>query len=149
MTANKLSTTDRQAAIIAFAQTCPELSYRAIGAKFGVTGSCVAQIIAGKRGKRRQAHLVRLLANNTSDGEFGAIRMVIAALGPFDEPARERIIQYALSKLRDNARAVPPNNQTHETPRALADPGPKPLDAVDVGKGDRVAGRTDHSRVGQ
>jgi hypothetical protein len=40
LTANRQWTEDRHAAIIALAQARPELSYKAIGAQFGVSGSC-------------------------------------------------------------------------------------------------------------
>jgi predicted transcriptional regulator len=79
------------AAIITLVQARPELSYKAIGAQFGVTGASVSQIIAGKRGKRRQARLDRLLKDNPPDAEFGAIRVIIAALEPLEKPARERV----------------------------------------------------------
>jgi hypothetical protein len=106
MTANRQSTEDRHSSIIALAQARPELSYKAIGAHFGVSGSCVGQIITGKRGKRRQAHLDRLFKDNTTvDAEFGAIRIIMAALEPLEEPARERVLAFALSKLRGTARA--------------------------------------------
>jgi predicted transcriptional regulator len=80
MTANTQSIEDRHEAIIALARARPELSCKAIGAQFGVSGSCVSQIISGKRGKRRQARLDRLLKDNSPDAEFGAIRIIIAAL---------------------------------------------------------------------
>jgi hypothetical protein len=104
MSANRQSTEDRNSSIIALAQARPELSYKAIGAQFGVSGSCVGQIITGKRGKRRQAHLDRFFKGNTVDAEFGAVRMIIAALEPLEEPARNRVMAFALSKLRDTAK---------------------------------------------
>jgi hypothetical protein len=106
MTANRQSTEDRHSSIIALAQARPELSYKAIGAHFGVSGSCVGQIITGKRGKRRQAHLDWLFKDNTTvDAEFGAIRIIMAALEPLEEPARERVLAFALTKLRDTAKS--------------------------------------------
>jgi hypothetical protein len=104
MSANRQLTEDRHSSIIALAQARPELSYKAIGAQFGVSGSCVGQIITGKRGKRRQAHLDRFFKGNTVDVELGAIRMIITALEPLEEPARERVMAFALSKLRDTAK---------------------------------------------
>jgi hypothetical protein len=130
MAANKQSIEDRHAAIIALVQARPELSYKAIGAQFGVTGASVSQIIAGKRGKRRQARLDRLLKDNPPDAEFGAIRVIIAALEPLEEPARERVTQFALSKLRDTAKEAPIDSETRKTPRLLAGPGPKPVDII-------------------
>jgi predicted transcriptional regulator len=130
MTANRQSIGDRHDAIIALAQARPELSFKAIGAQFGVSGSCVSQIISGKRGKRRQARLDRLLKDNPPDAEFGAIRMIIAALEPLGELARERVTQFALSKLRDIAKEAPTYSKTRKTPRVLAGPGPISADTV-------------------
>jgi hypothetical protein len=115
MTANRQSIEDRHEAIIALAQARPELSCKAIGAQFGVSGSCVSQIISGKRGKRRQA---RLLKDNSPDAEFGAIRIIIAALEPLEELARERVTQFALSKLRDIAKEAPTYSEPPRVGRA-------------------------------
>ena len=120
MTATEPSTEDRYAAIIALAQTRPELSYKVIGARFGVSAAYVSQIIAGKRGKRRQTRLDRLLQENTHDAEFGAIRAVIAALAPLEEPARERVTQYALARLRDLPQNEPTYSDSQGTTKAPA-----------------------------
>lgn len=130
MTANRQSTEDRHAAIIAVAQARPELSNKAIAAQFGVSGSCVSQIITGKRGRRVRARLDRFPPDNTADAEFGAIRIIIAALEPLEEPARERVIQFALSKLRDTAKKASTHSETSKTPRVLATLSPKPADSV-------------------
>jgi hypothetical protein len=135
MAANRQSIEDRHAAIIALARARPELSYKTIGARFGVTGASVSQVITGKRGKRRQTRLDRLLKDNPPDAEFGAIRVIIAALEPLEEPARERVTQFALSKLRDTAKKAPINSETHKTPRVLTGPDPKPADTVGRARG--------------
>jgi hypothetical protein len=142
MTANRQWTEDRHAAIIALAQARPELSYKAIGAHFGVSSSSVSQIITGKRGKRRQARLNRFLKDHTGDAEFGAIRMIIAALEPLEEPARDRVTQFALSKLRDAAKEAPTFSEARKTPIVLATPSPKPADTVDRQKGYRHSSRS-------
>jgi hypothetical protein len=102
MNHNRQPAVDRHSAIIALAQARPELSYKAIGIQFGVSGSCVGQIIAGKRGKRQRARL-RFFKDHAVETEFGAIRAIMSALEPLEEAAKERVIQFALSRLRDSA----------------------------------------------
>jgi hypothetical protein len=50
MTANGQSTEHRHSAIVTSHAAIPGLSYEAIGAQFGVSSSCVSQIISGTEG---------------------------------------------------------------------------------------------------
>jgi hypothetical protein len=116
MTAKDEPSSHRNAAIIAVHRAHPELTLKEIGARFGMTASGVSLIISGRRGKRRQAHIERFSGDNP-DREFIAIRMVIAALEDLDESARERVVQYALARLRDASREIRALN----TPKVAAD----------------------------
>jgi hypothetical protein len=102
----------RHAAIIAIHRSHPELTLKEIGARFGMTASGVSLIISGRRGKQRQTRIERSSGDNGPDREFIAIRMVIAALEDLDESARERVVQYALARLRDASRDIDAFNKS-------------------------------------
>lgn len=68
--------------------------------------------------------------------------MIIAALEPLEEPARDRVTQFALSKLRDVAKEAPTFSEACKTPILLATPSPKPTDTVDRQKGYRHSSRS-------
>jgi hypothetical protein len=61
--------------------------------------------------------------------------MIIAVLEPLEEPARDRVTQFALSKLRDAAKEAPTFSEARKTPRVLATSSPKPADTVERQKG--------------
>ena len=108
---------DRHAAILAMAHQHPELTYKAIGEKLGVSGATVSLVLRGKRGSRRLTRLAQLgMLPTVEDKEFVAITAVMRAIADLSEPARRRVVEYAIQRLSEEQPNEPESNLTAPRP---------------------------------
>jgi hypothetical protein len=77
---NWQSTEDRHSAIIALAEARPGLGYEAIGAQFGVSGSCVSQTISRARKASRDVFLTDLTGRTPGDCALAGVMFFAAWL---------------------------------------------------------------------
>jgi hypothetical protein len=110
---NSATIRDRHAAILAMAHRQPELSCKAIGEKFGVSGATVSLVLRGKRGSRRLTRLTQLgMLPPVEDKELSAITAVMAAIADLTEAARRRVVEYVIQRLTEEQPNEPEGNPT-------------------------------------
>jgi hypothetical protein len=108
---------DRHAAILATAQQEPELTCKAIAEQFGVSTATVSLVLRGKRGRRRLTQLRELgMLPTVEDKELVAITAVMRAIADLSEPARRRVVEYAIQRLNEEQPNEPEDKLTASCP---------------------------------